>query len=64
MYIKRKYVIIYVDIDIGILINEILLIGENTIKFFEIAAQRKGFEHKVIYTLCEMTFIENKYKKW
>ncbi|RHZ79860.1 hypothetical protein Glove_140g135 [Diversispora epigaea] len=36
---------------------------ENTIKFMEIASRRGGFEHRVIYTLCQMTYIEDKYRR-
>ncbi|RIA88491.1 hypothetical protein C1645_242862 [Glomus cerebriforme] len=45
-------------------LNDLFERCENTIKFLEDSARRKGFEHKVIYSLCEMTYIQNKYKSW
>ncbi|CAG8448793.1 2995_t:CDS:2 [Funneliformis mosseae] len=45
------------------ILNDLFERCENTIKFLEISAKRKGFEHKVIYSLCEMTYIQNRYKR-
>ncbi|CAG8446799.1 12396_t:CDS:2 [Acaulospora morrowiae] len=36
---------------------------ENTIKFMEISSRRGGFEHRVIRTLCQMTYIEDLYRR-
>ncbi|GBB89155.1 hypothetical protein RclHR1_15840007 [Rhizophagus clarus] len=53
----------YKDVKNKRILNELFERCENTIKFLEISAKRKGFEHNVIYSLCEMTYIQNKYKK-
>ncbi|CAB4411379.1 unnamed protein product [Rhizophagus irregularis] len=54
----------YKNVRNEIILNDLFERCENTIKFLETAAIRKGFEHKVVYVLCEMTYIQNKYKKW
>nr|CAG8438373.1 15353_t:CDS:2 [Entrophospora candida] len=44
------------------LLQDLFERAENTIKFFKIAAERKGIEHRIIRNLCEMTYIQNRYK--
>ncbi|CAG8697269.1 16955_t:CDS:2 [Cetraspora pellucida] len=45
------------------ILNDLFERAENTIEFLKTSSRRKGLEHRVIYTLCQMTYIENEYKK-